>query len=521
MAAIRSDASTLLSLPVTLSGRPSGGSTRHRIAALLMIAALALVSTLPLVNWLADTTWHDQQRVGQTVGMALAAVAATLVFGPGGLLPPRLLDASQRRLVALLIAAGIVSACLAHHPLWGFAEISLGVGSLGIAWLVATMRRLRGAVVDRVLLAVVFCTCAGLIARFLAAYLAAVMGREGVLNAWSLLDGFSNPRFYGQFLTLSLPLLVVPLLASGELRRHAHVAGVLAALAWTIAITSGTRGTWLGMAVAAAFLACTGPTGRRWTVLQMSAAVAGAVLFWIAMTVVPGALEMRTEHHAAARLTASLSQRDIIWRQALEVAYQHPVLGIGPMQLADLPNGVAAHPHQAWLQWAAELGMPSTLLATWLVACAAWTLVSIVRTRGESTQERDVLRLCLMGSVVGALAQAMVDGVLVMPYSQLWVALLGGWLVGLQPQAMPSDAVASAPHTAPRGALSLWLAAFATSVAVLAFVVVRDYPHLAQREQAFAQSIGGHFQPRFWAQGVINPGPVEVAPSGLVRSVSR
>ncbi len=521
MAAIRSDVSPRLSLPVILSGRLGGGSTRHRFAALLMIAALTLVSTLPLINWLADTTWHDQQRVGQIVGMILAAVAAVLTFGPGGLRPPPLLDGSLRRLVALLLAAGAVSASLAHHPLWGFAEISLGVGSLGIAWLVATMRRLRGAVVDRVLLAVVFSTCAGLIARFLAAYLAAVIGREGVLNAWSLLDGFSNPRFYGQFLTLGLPLLVVPLLASGELRRHAHVAGVLAALAWTIAITSGTRGTWLGMAVAATLLACIGPTGRRWSVLQTSAAVAGAALFWIAMTVVPGTLEMRTEHHAAERLTASLSQRDVIWQQALEVAYQHPLLGIGPMQLADLPNGVAAHPHQAWLQWAAELGVPSTLLATWLVACAAWTVVSGVRARGESTQEQDVLRLSLIGSVVGALAQAMVDGVLVMPYSQLWVALLGGWLVGLQPHAMPSDAVASGPHTGPRGAPSLWLVAFAASVAVLAFVVVRDYPHLAQREQAFAQSIGGHFQPRFWAQGIINSGPVEAAPSGFARSVSR
>ena len=40
------------------------------------------------------------------------------------------------------------------------------------------------------------------------AYLSAVTNGEGILNGWLLLDGFSNPRFYGQFLTLALPLLV-------------------------------------------------------------------------------------------------------------------------------------------------------------------------------------------------------------------------------------------------------------------------------------------------------------------------
>lgn len=503
------------------SERLRGTSKSCRLAYLLLIAALALVWSLPLVTWLPDATWHDQQRIGQTFVMTLAAVAVALMFGSGALRPPLLLAAGWRRLLALIIAAGVVSACFAHRPFWAFAEIALGVGSLGIAWVVATMRRIRGVIVDRALLALLVLTCAGLVARFLSAYLSAVIGREGVLNAWLLVDGFSNPRFFGQFLTLGLPLLVVPLLASGELHRYAFVAGLLTVLAWAIAITSGTRGTWLGMAAAAALLACTGPTGRRWASLQAWAAAAGAVLFWVAMTAVPGALSIRTEHHAAARLTASLSQREIIWRQAIEVAYQNPLLGIGPMQLADLPNGVAAHPHQAWLQWAAEWGFPSALLVTWLVARAAWSVASIARTYGESTREQNVLRLCLMGSLAGGLTQAMVDGVLVMPYSQLWVALLGGWLFGLQPQAASSDRVVSEARTASRGSLFSWAAAFAVSVGLLACVVVRDYPHLAEREQAFARSIGGHFQPRFWAQGVINPGRGEAASAVPIRSVSR
>lgn len=520
-AAGRLEVSRSSSLTATRPDQLRNGLAWRLLAYLVMIAALALVSTLPLVDWLKDATWHDQQRIGQTLAMALTLVGATIAFGPGGLCPPLLLDTGRRRLVALVIAAAIVSACLARQPLWGLSEVALGVGSLGVAWVVATMRRLHGATVDRVLLAVLFFTCSGLMARFVAAYLSAVVGGEGLLNAWLLVDGFSNPRFYGQFLTLGLPLLLVPVLAAGRLRRYALAAGALTVLAWVAAITSGTRGTWLGLALATILLRWAGMAGRRWARLQIAAAVLGAVLFWIAMTVVPRVLDIRIEHHAASRLTGSLSQRDILWQQAVEVAIQNPLLGIGPMQLADRPNGLAAHPHQAWLQWAAELGVPSALLVTWLVACGAWALARVLRARGGSTQEQDVVRLCLTGAIAAGLAQAMVDGVLVMPYSQLWVALLAGWLVGLQPPVAPADPLASATRRASQGSLPVWLAVIAASVTVLGSVVVRDYPHLAEREQVFVQSFGGRFQPRFWAQGVIRPYRGDASPHSPVRDPSR
>lgn len=101
---------------------------------------------------------------------------------------------------------------------------------------------------------------------------------------------------------------------------------------------------------------------------------------------------------------------------------------------------------------------------------------------------------------------AMMDGegvldawLLVMPYSQLWLALLAGWLIGLQPQAAPSGAIAFAP----RRTFFAWLAILISAVALLSFVVVRDYPNLGQREEMYAKTFSGHLQPRFWAQGVI------------------
>ncbi len=477
----------------------------HRVANLLMIAALVLVSTLPLVVWLENTHWHDQQRIGQILTLAMAVIAALLIFGLGRLRTPLLLSHMNHRLFVLVIVAAGISAYLAHQPLWAFTELALGVACLGLSWLVASVRRLYdvqntgGHTVDRILLATLFFICAGLVARFDVSYLAAITNGEGILDAWLLVDGFSNPRFFGQFLTLALPLLAVPLLVEGNLRRYALVASVLIVLVWTTAIVSGTRGTWLGLACATAVLACIGPIGRRWAMLHVAAACVGVVLTWIMMTVIPAALDMSVAHHAASKLTTSLSLRDIIWIQAIEEALNHPLLGIGPMQLADLPNGVAAHPHQAWLQWVAELGLPSAVLVTWLVMRGIGRLVPVLRTHAQSMQEQDVLRLCLAASIIAALTQAMVDGVLVMPYSQLWLALLAGWLIGLQPQAVSPGSVAFAS----RRMLFSWLAILAAAIALLGFVVVRDYPDLEQREEIYAKTFGSHLQPRFWSQGII------------------
>src|SRR5476651_1958481 len=110
---------------------------------------------------------------------------------------------------------------------------------------------------------------------------------------------------------------------------------------------------------------------------------------------------------------------------------ERPWLGFGPMHFADIANDIAAHPHQAILQWASEWGVPSTLCVIALVARAGWTTLGIVREPALSVVPVDLLRLCLFASLIGALTQAMVDGVIVMPVSQLWLALVVGWLMAL------------------------------------------------------------------------------------------
>lgn len=90
-------------------------------------------------------------------------------------------------------------------------------------------------------------------------------------------------------------------------------------------------------------------------------------------------------------------------------------------------------------------GDSSTLCVAGLALYGLGTTAVLLRKRALSMESVDLMRLCLFASLVGALAQAMVDGVIVMPYSQLWLAIIVGWLLALHEW-----------QTAPRP-VNLWL----------------------------------------------------------------
>ena len=451
---------------------------------------LVLAVCLLVLGICAPFSGHDLQRTIQIV-LALGA----LLYG---LSAPSVqwVDRPTALGLVLVIALGMLSSALAHQPLWAFTEVALVVSCGVIALAFAALRRHGGEALDRVLLLVVVLLCLIKSVQYLHAVLLAFSSGQRTLDLDLLLSGFSNKRFYGQFQTFTLPLLALPLLVP-KLPRSLRV-GVFALLSvwWLIAISGGTRGTWLGMGAAGVLLVVLGPFGRRWVVRQLAAASVGLLLYWLLFTVLAGYLGIETSSDASDRLTTSLSGRAEIWWQAWHMIVERPWLGFGPMQFADIPNDVATHPHQAILQWASEWGVPSALCVAALAWRGGWATVRLLRERALSAQRSDLLRLCLFAALVGALTQAMVDGVIVMPISQLWLALVVGWLMALHIREV-------SPTAALPLAGSLWNVTSVLAVGLLIFVVVRDVPHIAQAQQRYIGDTHNHLQPRFWAQGVI------------------
>lgn len=467
--------------------------------ALTLLASLLVVALLPISNILDDLSWHDQQRIGQISVVVLTALfAIRLAFVTQQFNP---LESRARHLVVALVLAGAASSITARQPIWAFTEFSIALGCLAIAWMVVVTRDQIGDPLDRLLLGTVFFVCTALCLRFFVSYASMLATGAGKADPWLLLDGFSNLRFYGQFISLSLPLLAAPLLMQGRLKRFAVPAAILLVLWWAIAITTGTRGTWLGMGAAVVWLMLAGAKGRQWATLNLMAALFGLIVchFWLEW--LPDWAGLPVANHPADRLTTSLSGREPLWQQAIEMILAKPLLGFGPMHYSDIANRIAAHPHQAWLQWASEWGVPSALVITWLVWKGARAVFRIMRERAASGAETDVLRVCLAGSIAASLTQSMVDGVLVMPYTETWLALLAGWLFALHPRNTSTSTTVPAPWRWG------WAIALVAAAGLLVSIVARDLPRLDVREEAYAESFGGPFKPRFWRQGVIAEKP--------------
>lgn len=443
---------------------------------------------------------HDWQR---TVQIAIAVCAVLYLLSVCAEVQARgLVERPVRFALCAIFALGLVSSLLAHQPLWALTELALVLVCCAIAAAFAILRRSGDESLDRALVLFVLLVCLVKGAQYLSATWLAMSSAKPVLNTDLLLEGFSNKRFYGQFQTFTLPLLALPLLAPSIRRSLRLWVFVLLCVWWLIAISGGTRGTWLGMGVAAVVMAFVGRSGRRWLAWQLAAMLSGLLLYALIFSVLTRYLGVEVINFAGDRLTGSLSSREIIWWQAWDMIRERPLLGYGPMHFADIANKVAAHPHQSILQWACEWGVPSALCVLWLGVRGLLATAGLVRQTARSSAPVDLLRLCLFAALVGALTQSMVDGVIVMPNSQLWLALIIGWLLGLHAWRVAPSPLSLWGY---RSALALSLIAVVGLIAVMA----RDVPDLAERNQQFMHDHDARFlQPRFWAQGVIAlPGP--------------
>jgi O-antigen ligase len=115
---------------------------------------------------------------------------------------------------------------------------------------------------------------------------------------------------------------------------------------------------------------------------------------------------------------------------------EDPWLGAGPLHFAHHAQDlqIAAHPHNWPLQIGSEWGLPALLLLCSALALAMrklWQLRKIV-----AAKDQDTLTAWLVTGLA-ILLDGLVSGLLVMPTSQLWIALYVGCVWGWSTAQLP------------------------------------------------------------------------------------
>lgn len=449
----------------------------------LGLALLALLfvgfCSSAIVLWNANYHWHDQQRIYQLLLLVLAApLAIFLVKQP--------LPSQALALLLGVFAVGLFSSLSAAWPDWAFKEWARYV-ALALA-VVLTARLAEQAVVFRFVLWAMACVGAVHAYQFLLCYLIALANEVRVLNPDDLLGGFSNPRFFGQFQVMLLPVLAVLIVQSWRLRRHMVGLALFLVLTvqWSISYSLGGRGLWLGLLLSHISLVLINRYLWRIVVFQLIAGLCGLLLFLLLFDVIPSWLQL--ELNIRDGLRTGLSGRELIWHAAWDMAQANPWLGVGPMHFSATYNSVAAHPHQLILQWLSEWGF---VAAGMVMALAVWGGVHAVASLRRATASD--LDAGLWATIVGALVLAQVDGVFVMPYTETWLVLLIGlWLARWSTPKLvtPVQRMACVIVAVP-------------AVLILVHVLIKEVPGLPSGNGTYLPQSLTVVKPRFWTYGWI------------------
>lgn len=467
----------------------------------VMLFAGPVVEFVPSLTWdqgpVANAmAWHDRQRIEQIALLMLMAVGAASIWRIYLLESLSRLPRVSRGLLLTGFSLGALSAAMSMYGRFAWLEWSTFLLLLTLTFLLAHEADRARAQFDVWAVRLLLLLAAVIALRVLMGYLAATLEGARVDSIKLFTSVVSNRRVFGQVATLLIPLLAYPLLRPGWTLRARAGLMFLLAVWWMLAIASGTRGTWMALGVAALLLAVVAwRQAWPWLRIQLVALSLGLLLYGLLFVWMPGLFF--TDALVENRLggLTDLTGREAIWLASVAQIQAYPWLGIGPMHLAAILGHHASHPHNAVLQLAAEWGLPAALA---LLSSVAWGLIALLR---RIRLNADPLLLSLTAALLGASAQAMVDGVIVMPYTQLCLVLVMGWALGVYFRDAPL--LAAGHRVSARFSQILVAAVMLLAMGLLLRGVFPEILHRVEFTKAYLDAGHGAIPPRYWMVGPI------------------
>ncbi|NOT17173.1 MAG: O-antigen ligase family protein [Sulfuriferula sp.] len=399
---------------------------------IIFTAFLGLISLSPSLNIipkvLITTSFHDSQRLLELLLIGLVLLH-TFINGTVGLVTHQ----RMRYAIYSLILLAITSSYLAISPRHALIEISLFAGLFYLSLFVSHLYREHTTLLLKWLVYAFWASIIFSMVSFYVGYITATIFNTPVI--WPApLKGFSNIRSFNQYQLWTLGLVTLPLLAF-EFRRTStrwwlHVGLVAWFVLLFFASSRGALLAWgVGIVVTAIVYRQTAGTFIR---LQLAYITAGFISYQVLFQLIPALKKSAVVTGTVLR--DSTSDRVQLWQLAINLIEHHPIFGIGAMGFAWVNAGVA-HPHNSVLQLMSEWGLPAALiilsiagygLACWLKRFNITSLQAEAETKHNAS-----LVVVLFFTLVTNAAYSLVDGVIVMPISQVMMFSIVGLMLGI------------------------------------------------------------------------------------------
>lgn len=411
-----------------------------------------------------------------------------------------------RSALKLVIVLGAVSCFLSPLPKYAFQEWSL-FGLLFLLMLYLSDRLVSFSAQKIVLLtlAVAFSIYAW---RFLAGAYFPEMTIDIKMENRELFVGFIHPRFLNQLQSWLLPLLAVFVIVFRYVQNsYRWLLWIPGMTGWMLLFLSNGRGTLIAMVFSSVVvLILFGQKAFKWFKIHATLAILGFLFYIFLFYILPYILSIKIDMlNMADRLAnEGLNSRDLLWSMALDLALANPIFGFGPQQFALVDNqALAAHPHSAPIQWISEWGMISFCLVFGIVIYGFIKWIKFVKNRlNEPSTAQSALLVGLTASLTAGATHSLVSGVIVMPFSQLLLCVILGWVLSIYNTVKNPNSTIFKPEIFQKAGLTI------AALVFLFTLFYTSFPDIVQTDQASEKFLIQYpnktvINPRFWKQGLI------------------
>ena len=332
----------------------------------------------------------------------------------------------------LLITLATISSWLALSPRHAFIEVSLFAGLIYLALFVARLYLENNSLFTRLIIYAFWMSIFLCMFSFYTGYIVATISFTPL--QWPApLTGFTNIRSFNQYQLWTLGLIILPLLTFNFKNTYTCYWLHLGLSTWWILLFySASRGALLAwfiglLITAVVYRELAWPFIR----LQLIYISTGFLSYQTLFNLIPYLRGSAVVTGTIMRDTTS--DRIELWSQSLNLIQNHPMLGVGPMHFAwHNHTSASAHPHNSVLQLMAEWGLPATFL---ILCIAGYGLFCWLKKFNNTTLQTETklnrnLAIVLFFTIATNATYSLVDGVIVMPISQVMMFTFIGLMLG-------------------------------------------------------------------------------------------
>lgn len=396
---------------------------------LVLFAYMLLIALSPSLhpNNQDIITYHDTQRVLELILIALVLINSTL----SGISAPNIVITNDpiRKAALVLFGFTAISIYLAQSIRHAVIEVSIFSGLFYFSLFIASQYINHREAFIRRLTYLIWISVLLYMANFYSGYIIATITKTPIL--WPKpFSGFTNVRSFNQYQLWLLALTTLPLLAF-ELKSHIKLL-IYFALAcwWALLFYSASRGVLIAWLIGILFtVAIYQKTAWPVVRIQIINITTGFIGYYLLFKLIPTISKTTMVTNTIIRETTN--DRLDLWGNALEIIYHFPLFGAGPMNYPWY-NLTLSHPHNSILQLAAEWGLPAAFMILAIAGYSIYCWLKKMNLNKLKTQTclNKNLSMLLLFTIVTNAAYSLVDGVIVMPVSQVLMFTIIGITIG-------------------------------------------------------------------------------------------